>query len=409
MTSDTNYSKETKHVHTVTTRIFNLFFVGSSRTIESTMIPLFFVWWVHVLAVNCNSIDNVETISTVDLSENEETIARKIYQAATTIGFFYLIGHNVTAELQNQVFVESRNFFNLNTEDKLQYKAKRNQFYGYTGMEEETLDFDANVSLTRPRGDTKEGFNIYKDMDDASFYNPDTLQLRTNWPNATKYPSISNFRATMRQYYDEMDKLGRKLNEYLALSLNLNKTFFSDNGCFDNNALRILRLLHYSNEKSDISNGIYGCGEHSDYGAITFLLIKKNSQGLQIFDEHNSNPPKWIDVNLLSHLNDNAYIVNIGDSLQRWTNDVYLSTKHRVITSKNDRYSIAYFWEPSFNCQIECLPSICHSNNTKINTAKYESISHGQHLINKFSATYKYFQQNNVNHDQLDSSNKLEL
>ena len=119
----------------------------------------------------------------------------------------------------------------------------------------------------------------------------------------------------------------------------------------------------------------------------------------------------------------NAFVVNIGDELQRWTNDIYLSTKHRVVitnqnnnhnsnqnsnqnsnentNSNTDRYSIAFFWEPNFDCEIKCLPGLCNETNP----AKYDTVLHGNHLLYKFTKSY----QRNKESSDFQTNEKYEL
>jgi isopenicillin N synthase-like dioxygenase len=53
-----------------------------------------------------------------------------------------------------------------------------------------------------------------------------------------------------------------------------------------------------------------------------------------------------------------AFVVNIGDCLMRWTNDVYVSTPHRVVNrSGKERYSIAFFFDPNPQARVEAIPS----------------------------------------------------
>ena len=86
------------------------------------------------------------------------------------------------------------------------------------------------------------------------------------------------------------------------------------------------------------------------------LLATDDTPGLQILTKDGT----WMDV----PPKENAFIVNIGDMLERWSNGLYKSTVHRVLTSgEKERYSMPFFFEPSFDTVVECLPVCCSKDN----------------------------------------------
>ncbi|GMP84830.1 hypothetical protein CsSME_00038202 [Camellia sinensis var. sinensis] len=119
-----------------------------------------------------------------------------------------------------------------------------------------------------------------------------------------------------------------------------------------------LRLLHYEGRVSDPMKGIYGAGAHSDFGLIT-LLATDDVYGLQICKDKDAKPQKWEFVAPLK----GAFIVNLGDMLERWSNCIFKSTLHRVLGNGQERYSIAYFVEPNHDCLVECLPTCLSQEN----------------------------------------------
>eukprot|EP00268_Persea_americana_P041294 TRINITY_DN410_c0_g1_i1.p1 TRINITY_DN410_c0_g1~~TRINITY_DN410_c0_g1_i1.p1 ORF type:complete len:204 (+),score=27.52 TRINITY_DN410_c0_g1_i1:327-938(+) len=131
----------------------------------------------------------------------------------------------------------------------------------------------------------------------------------------------------MELYHKKLVTLGRNLISLIALALNLDEDFFEKVG-----ACRVfMRLLHYPVETSDIMN--YGASAHPDYGMIT-ILATDGVRGLQICKEKDKQPRVWEDV---LHVN-GAFIVNIGDMMERWTNCLFRSTLHRVMTTGQERY-----------------------------------------------------------------------
>lgn len=117
-------------------------------------------------------------------------------------------------------------------------------------------------------------------------------------------------------------------------------------------------------------------GAHSDYGSLT-LLFQKDVGGLEVLSKTN----KWEKVEPIP----NAIVVNTGDLMQRWTNDEFCSTIHRVAiepqNSQHARYSIAFFFHPKDEHMVECIT-------TSSSQPKYAPISAGDYLVQKLSATY---------------------
>ncbi|KAF5957422.1 hypothetical protein HYC85_004647 [Camellia sinensis] len=155
-------------------------------------------------------------------------------------------------------------------------------------------------------------------------------------------------------FYVCASEVAKAISRIIALALNLEVDFF-DRQEMLGKPIANLRLLHYEGRVSDPMKGIYGAGAHSDFGLIT-LLATDDVFGLQICKDKDAKPQKWEFVAPLK----GAFIVNLGDMLERWSNCIFRSTLHRVVGNGQERYSIAYFVEPNHDCLVECLPT-CQS------------------------------------------------
>ena len=108
-----------------------------------------------------------------------------------------------------------------------------------------------------------------------------------------------------------------------------------------------LRLLRYPGAAR--ADDAIGAGTHTDYGNLT-LLATDDVGGLEV----RTRDGEWIEAPALP----GAFVVNIGDCLMRWTNDVYVSTPHRVVNrSARERYSIAFFYDPNPDAEVAAIPS----------------------------------------------------
>lgn len=140
---------------------------------------------------------------------------------------------------------------------------------------------------------------------------------------------------------------------------------------FCTDPLANVRLLHYPPHPEEADELQLGAGAHTDFGAITLLLQDDNS-GLQVLDKDNS---EWVDV----PPNKDAYVVNVGDMLDRWTGGRYKSNLHRVINrSKKDRYSVPFFFDGNLDCVLKPLDG-----------SAGESITVEKHMKARYAATSK--------------------
>ncbi|EEF30909.1 2-oxoglutarate-Fe(II) type oxidoreductase hxnY [Ricinus communis] len=296
----------------------------------------------------------------VDLSLPDHfSTANSIRQACVEYGFFYLVNHGIEQELIAKVFEESKKFFSLPFAEKM--KLLRNEHRGYTPLFAENLDF----SLSNSKGDCKESFYI----------GPLEKSDLNQWPSQEVLPS---WRPTMEAYYNKALSAGKRLISLIALALNLDKDYFEKIGALDQPEA-FLRLLHYPGELRHSKEKIFGASAHSDYGMIT-LLATDGVPGLQVCREKSKEPRTWEDVLQM----DRAFIVNIGDMMERWTNCSFRSTLHRVMPVGQERYSMAFFLDPNSNCIVQCLESCCSESCPK----RFPPIRSGDYLKERFRLTY---------------------
>ena len=315
------------------------------------------------------------SIPTINLGSSKKEIAT-ILRSACKVGFFYLEGHSIPQHLLDGIFQQSKQLFELPLEKKVSLFDSILE-RGYTTFEDETLD-PANQPT---RGDTKEGYYI---GDDTPKEEMDASKLRgpNVWPSPEdcqwNQDQCLEFRMIMEKYRTEAVRVCMELLSCFALAVSEDPHLFDR---YFEPPSTFIRLLHYSSEPSDVNNGLYSCGAHSDYGMITLNLTDDNP-GLQV----KVDDEKWINIPPRK----GTFVVNIGDMFERWTNGIFKSTVHRVITLKgaNERYSVPFFFDPNFDALVECLESCCSDDNP----AKYPPITAGRHLLNMYEKTYNDFE-----------------
>jgi isopenicillin N synthase-like dioxygenase len=233
---------------------------------------------------------------------------------------------------------------------------------GYIRLGGETLD------PGKP-ADVKEAFNIGLELA------PDDPELLARAPfrSANLWPDLPGFRDTMLDYFNRVWRLGRDLHRGFALDLGLDRDFFESSL---DKPIATLRLLHYPPVKAPLPDGQLGAGEHTDYGNVT-LLATDAVGGLMVRDRSG----RWLDAPVVP----GAFVCNIGDCLMRWSNDVYVSTPHKVVSPPNkDRYSIAFFLDPNPDAMVACLPTCV----TPDRPAKYAPITGADFLRSRLEPTY---------------------
>jgi len=296
--------------------------------------------------------------------EGERAIAEQMGAACRGIGFFYVTGHGIAPAQMQAVFTKAADFFTRDGDFKTRSAfTGTSSNRGYVKLGGESLD------PTKPP-DVKEAFNIGLELapDD-----PDLLAKKPfRAPNF--WPEVTDFRAIMLDYFNRMWSLGRTLHRAFALDLGLAPDYFDDK--FDK-PLATLRLLHYPPSEAPLREGQLGAGEHTDYGNVT-LLATDSSGGLMVRDRAGN----WLSAPVIP----GALVCNIGDCLMRWTNDVYVSTPHKVVTPPGkDRYSIAFFLDPDPDAIVTCLPTCMDAERP----ARYAPVTGADYLKSKLDPTYK--------------------
>jgi isopenicillin N synthase-like dioxygenase len=292
-----------------------------------------------------------------------ERVAKELGAAARGIGFFSIVEHGIPSELIAAAFAEARWFFGLPTVEKERISVRNSKDYrGYVRIGEETLD-------PTKAPDVKECFNAGPDLraDD-----PDVVAGRP-FAAVNQWPDSPAFATTLKAYHAANLELVVRLHRALAYDLGTDETYFDARF---SRAVGILRLLRYPPHPGTFDGSQYGAGAHTDYGNLT-LLAQDATGGLEVRARDGS----WIAVPPIA----GAFVCNIGDCLMRWSNDVYVSTPHRVVNrAGNERFSIAYFGDPNADALVECLPSCLAPGQDPT----YPPVTYGDYLRSRYDETY---------------------
>ena len=309
-----------------------------------------------------------------DLSERAIVI-ENVSKACREIGFIIVTGTQVSAEVEATTVRECQRFFDLPLADKLAVsRPDPSHIRGYSGVGTEAL---SQLEKNRAAPDLKEVFDVGPfDLPVHNDYYSSTKAGASFAPNVwpEKLPSL---KPAMSAYFLSMEDLSKKMARIFAAALDLPDDYFIPK--IDRH-ISILRANFYARQlEPPLPNQLRG-GRHTDYTAFTILWQQEvPGGGLQIREKRG----EWIDVPVIP----GSFVVNIGDSLARWTNDLWVSTLHRVvnpppeIAHQTDRLSLVYFFQPNYDAIIECIET-CQGPD---NPAKYAPIANGHFLAEKFA------------------------
>ena len=182
------------------------------------------------------------------------------------------------------------------------------------------------------------GIDYYTCEDAATWFAPNV------WPERPQ-----NMRPLWEEYFRVMEQFAHELHQLCALALDLPEDYFDT---LIDKHFSVLRALHYPKLTKQPEPGQMRAGEHSDYDDLSICVVQP---GLQTRNRNG----EWVDVPVV----EGALVINIGDFLMRWTNDRWVSNRHRVINPPLDseanvrRLSLIYFCNCNYDAIIECLPT----------------------------------------------------
>ncbi len=300
-------------------------------------------------------------IPSVDLAEflsgdpvRKAAFVQELGKAYEEVGFVAVKNHGVPDELIGDLYKYVQEFFSLPSEQKKQYEIP-----GLAGQRGYT-SFGKEHAKGSDAPDLKEFFQ-YGQVPRDNF-------KEEEYPPNVKVNEIKGFNTTFESAYRAFEKSGTALLQAIALYLGLEEYYFDD---YVHNGNSILRSIHYPPITSEPKSAIRA-EQHEDINLIT-LLVGASADGLQILTKQN----EWVGVTSLPE----QIVVNVGDMLQRLTNNKLRSTTHRVVNPARElwhtsRFSIPFFLHPKSSMSLRCLDSCIDANHPKV----YPDATAGEYL-----------------------------
>lgn len=306
-------------------------------------------------------------IPVLDLSRPDVEVEAALLDAYGAVGFAYLVGHGVDRAEVDAVFAASRRFHALPPAAK-QAIALDHNHRGFIAIDTSTDVNSELATVTKPN--QSESFMM---MREAGPDDPDVVAgAYLAGPN--QWPDLDGFRPTLERYHETMIAVGRRLIDRFMAALGQHGP---PGGAFDR-PTTWLRLLHYppSPPEADGDPDHYGSAPHVDFGAIT-VLAQDDAGGLQVRTADGA----WIDVPPRA----DAFVMNTGSVMRRWSNGRLLATPHRVINrSGRERYSVPFFFDPHVDTIIQPLPGTVDDQHP----VRYEPVRFADVLRAELTAGY---------------------
>jgi len=302
------------------------------------------------------------TIPVVSLSQFSEgngkerqEFVKQLGKAFHEVGFVGVNNHGITKELVDKFYRSAKDFFSLPIETKRAYElAGGGGQLGYTSFGREHAKH-SNVP------DLKEFFQI------GQFLDENNAALDPHKNNVV-VEEINSFYQDGKALYQAFEQSGARLLEAIALYLDLDVNYFNE---WLKDGDSILRAIHYPPITQEPASAIRA-EQHEDINLIT-LLVGASAGGLQLLNAQN----EWLDITP----EEDEIVINVGDMLQRLTNNYLKSTTHRVVNPPKEswhvpRMSIPFFLHPRSEMPLNCLVN-CVTPTRPIN---YKPISAGDYL-----------------------------
>lgn len=292
-----------------------------------------------------------------------DALVAQLRAACTGTGFFYVSGHGVPREVVDGVFDATRRYFELpesqRLEDRMDERFRRGFMpYGVT-------------QHPGHKPDLKESYELGLDL---AVTDPDVqADLPLHGPN--RWPADKPWlKEAAEAYFGHTVELGKKLLRIFATGLEQPEDFFLQ---WCRKPMVQSRLFHYPPQSSPTSLEL-GAAAHTDYGMLT-ILAQDPIGGLEL----RTRGGEWVAAPYI----EDTLVINLGDMVKVWTNDVYVSNPHRVANRTGlERFSIPTFFNLDYSTPVACLPSF----HVEGQAPRHAAVKSGDYLVRRFSEVQKY-------------------
>lgn len=288
-------------------------------------------------------------------AKRKQSFVQQLGKAYEEVGFAAVKNHGIPDDLIADLYKYVQQFFSLPADTKRKYEVP-----GLAGQRGYT-SFGKEHAKGSDAPDLKEFFQYGQEVEDND-------PVQKEYPSNVQVKDISELNSTFQKAYRAFEKSGKASLQAIALFLGLDEYYFDEH---IHNGNSILRAIHYPPITSEPKSAIRA-EQHEDINLIT-LLVGASADGLQILTRQN----EWVGVTSLPE----QIVVNVGDMLQRLTNNKLKSTTHRVVNPPREkwhtsRFSIPFFLHPKGQMNLACLDGCIDDKHPKA----YPDATAGEYL-----------------------------
>jgi len=296
---------------------------------------------------------------------------RQLRHALTEIGFYYIVNHGISRARIDDIFDAAARIHALPLDEKMKIRIDKHNV-GYLPMKGDTLRTSVVQTVTRPN--LNEAFFIARDLAPD---HPDVVADK-RFRSANQWPAnLPGFREQVMGYCDALEGLVRKLIRVYAVALDLPPVWFD--AAFEDFQYK-LRMTHYPPQEPSAADD-FGIAPHTDTSFLT-VLAPNAVPGLAI----RTLDGQWLEAPAIP----DAFIVNGGQLLLRWTNDRFIATPHRAINrSGGERYALAFFCDAQIDWPIAAVPTTVGPDKPP----KYETTWYTDYMVAYQKRTYDLLSQ----------------
>jgi isopenicillin N synthase-like dioxygenase len=296
---------------------------------------------------------------------------RQLRHALTEIGFYFIVNHGIPRARIDEAFRQAARFHALPVDEKMKVRIDKHNV-GYLPMKGDTLRTSVVQTVTRPN--LNEAFFIARDL---AADHPDVVADK-RFRSANPWPAeLPGFRESVMAYCGALETLVTKLIRLYAVALDLPPQWFD--AAFADLQYK-LRMTHYPPQEAMAADD-FGIAPHTDTSFLT-VLAPNVVPGLAIRTQNG----EWIDAPAIP----DAFVVNGGQLLLRWTNDRFLATPHRAINrTGGERYALAFFCDARIDWPIAAVPTCVGPDKPP----KYPTTYYTDYMVAYQKRTYDLLQQ----------------